>query len=437
MSNAFSFRFLFLRGSTAATSVLTGLLQTYVFARVLTPELFSLFVLVGALGFTLLLCDLGASKILFVRLRQRHLDGSKEDDAVAQTSAILILYVALAVAGSLLCFSAMAFLRPESGMQSVQFGLFFLFTSLNLAWFALRNITIAVDEYVYFEMLEVSRRFWVIAVTGATLFFLPFTAFLILINLSWIVVFALAGLRLKFREGLTLRFRGMWTSLRDFWRQNGRTLMRSSIFSVTEIYIHNFPYFFVPVFFGLGAPTIILDTAFKVFRSGSIAYSAACDVVVPLHTRAFNDRDYEGTMRALGIATILSAIPTIAVSLILLTIGDTLFAWLLGPAAVMPHVAPVLILLLFANMFQMISLSLLVHNGFFREIAVGGTVVAIAMTIGTIAAALVKLSFMQYLWLFAIIYSAGALLFVALSWRGPIRVLREAHAGRELRPVAQ
>jgi O-antigen/teichoic acid export membrane protein len=437
MNNAFSFRFLFLRGSTAATSVLTGLLQTYVFARVLTPELFSLFVLVGALGFTLLLCDLGASKILFVRLRQRHLDGTKDDSAVGQTSAILILYVSLAVVGSFVCLAAMAWLRPESGVQSIQFGLFFLFTALNLAWFALRNITIAVDEYVYFEFLEVARRLCVIGATFSVLLFLPFTNFLILINAAWLVVFTLAGLRLKLREDLTLRFRGMWRSLGDFWRQNGRMLLRSSIYSVTEIYIYNFPYFFVPVFFGLGAPTIILDTTFKVFRAGSIAYSAACDVVVPNHTRAYNNRDYDGMKRAIWIAAVLSAIPTVVASLILLTMGDALFAWLLGPAAVMPYVAPLLILMLFANLLQMLSLSLLVHNGFFREIAFAGTIVAIAMTFGTIFAALAKLSLVQYLWLYTIIYSGGALVFVAFCWRGPIQVLRDAHAGRELRPVVQ
>ena len=53
----------------------------------------------------------------------------------------------------------MAWFRPESWLQSFQFALFFLFTAVNLAWFALRNVAIAVDEYVYFEGLEVARRF--------------------------------------------------------------------------------------------------------------------------------------------------------------------------------------------------------------------------------------------------------------------------------------
>ncbi len=87
-------------------------------------------------------------------------------------------------------------------------------------------------------------------------------------------------LRLKAHGVLTTRLRGQVQHLRHFWHENGRMLLRSSIFSVSEIYIYNFPYFFVPAFYGLGAPTIILDTAFKVFRGGSVAYSAACDVSI-------------------------------------------------------------------------------------------------------------------------------------------------------------
>lgn len=438
MNNFLSLRFLFLRSSTAASSVATGLLQTFVFARVLTPEQFSLFVLVGALGFTLLLCDLGAAKILFVRLRQHYLDRSKDNSVASQTNAIVILYIALAIVGTFVCFIAMVSFRSESWLQSFQFSLFFLFTAVNLAWFALRNIAIAVDEYVYFEGLEVARRFLVIFATVALLFFLPLTAFLILVNAIWLAAFTLCILRLKRRDALTTRLRGQVRFLKHFWSENGRTLLRSSIFSISEIYIYNFPYFFVPAFYGLGAPTIILDTAFKVFRGGSVAYSAACDVALPKQTQAFNNRDFVSLMRSTWIALGLCAIPTITVSIILWAAGERLFALLLGPAAVMPNVAPVLILLLFANMFQMVALSLLVHTGFFKEIAQAAPFVVVAMTLGTLFAFFSKASILEYMWIYAIIYSCGALVFVAIAWRGPIRLVRQSNAGAVWKdPAAQ
>ena len=67
--------FLLLRVSTAGGAFATGFIQTLVFARVLTPDRFSLFILVGAVGYSLWLCDLGLAKILFVQLRAAHLAG--------------------------------------------------------------------------------------------------------------------------------------------------------------------------------------------------------------------------------------------------------------------------------------------------------------------------------------------------------------------------
>ena len=51
-----SIPFLLLRVSTAGGAFAMGLVQTLVFARVLTPDRFSLFILVGAIGYSLWLC---------------------------------------------------------------------------------------------------------------------------------------------------------------------------------------------------------------------------------------------------------------------------------------------------------------------------------------------------------------------------------------------
>ena len=69
----FSLRYFLLRISTAGAAVISGLIQTFVFARVLTSDDFSLYILIGTFGISLWLFDLGAAKILFVRQRERHL----------------------------------------------------------------------------------------------------------------------------------------------------------------------------------------------------------------------------------------------------------------------------------------------------------------------------------------------------------------------------
>ena len=148
-----SIPFLLLRVSTAGGAFAMGLVQTLVFARVLTPDRFSLFILVGAIGYSLWLCDLGLAKILFVQLRTAHLAGKTDARAASQATAVIVFYVLLAAGGSLICFGFMAARPSFSLLEAADFGLFFFYITLNLTWVCLRSLSIAVDEYVFYEKL--------------------------------------------------------------------------------------------------------------------------------------------------------------------------------------------------------------------------------------------------------------------------------------------
>ncbi|MGH6684211.1 MAG: hypothetical protein ACRECA_09920, partial [Pseudolabrys sp.] len=145
-----SIPFFLLRTTTAGAALVTGLLQTYVFAHVLSPQRFSIFILVAAFGYSLWLIDFGIVKILFVRLRARFLAGDRGDAIAGHATAVVLFYFGLVTAGALLCFIFMATQTANSLREAAEFGLFFWFVALNLVWFALRNISIAVDEYVLF-----------------------------------------------------------------------------------------------------------------------------------------------------------------------------------------------------------------------------------------------------------------------------------------------
>ena len=108
LTSVLSLRYFLLRASTAAAEIAAGLVQTFVFARVLTPERFSIFILIGTLGVSLWLFDLGAAKILFVRQRARHL-GQRADLTVAShSSAVVLLYGLIVLSGAVLCFAVTA-----------------------------------------------------------------------------------------------------------------------------------------------------------------------------------------------------------------------------------------------------------------------------------------------------------------------------------------
>ena len=131
-SGMLSWRYALLRGWTAGSALLAGLVQTFVFARVLEPDRFSLFLVVGALGVSMWLFDLGLPKILFVGLRKRFLKGQDIVPLAEQATALTLLYAALVGAGALVCFMTAPFVAKATWSGSAEFALFFLFSALNL-----------------------------------------------------------------------------------------------------------------------------------------------------------------------------------------------------------------------------------------------------------------------------------------------------------------
>jgi O-antigen/teichoic acid export membrane protein len=418
LTNLFSLRYFSLRAFTAGAAVLSGLVQTFVFARILTSEDFSIYILIGTFGVSLWLFDLGASKILFVHQRARHLARRAEDAVQAQSSAVILLYNLIVLAGTLLCFAVMA-VRPAATLgQAAQYALFFSFSAFNLAWFPLRNVSNAVDEFITFEMLEAIRRIGHISLMLMLLVGLPLTAFLLLANILWFIVFAACIARLVHMGALARRLRGLWNDLRLFWRNNRTQILRSGNYSVCELTIYSFPYLIVPIAFGLGGPTIILDTVFKIFRGATLIYAAGLDPLIPRQTRAFAENDIHTLKKATWTAAILCAIPTFALCALLLFDGDRLFALLLGHAATMPHAATlILVVLLLANLGQNVASCLLLHTGFFREIARVATFLVVAMAVMTAVAIACGADIVSFIGGYAAVYVMGAGLYIAYVMR--------------------
>lgn len=418
-----SLRYFVLRSSTAGAAVAGGLVQTFVFARVLSPQDFSIFILIGTFGLSLWLFDLGAAKILYFRQRERHLAAGTDRAVPAQSSAVVLLYVLIVTLGSLLCFAVMA-AQPSTSMdRAAEFALFFSFSALNLVWFPLRNVSNAVDEFIAFETLEAIRRIGHIAIMLALLIGLSLPAFLLLANLLWFVLLAACIARLVRRGALALQVSGTITTLLAFWNANRAKLLRSGNYAMGELTVYNFPYLVVPMIFGLGAPTIILDTVFKIFRGATLIYAAGLDPLVPRQTRAFAERDAATLKKATAMATFLCAVPTVALCALLWFAGDRLFAALLGPAATIPPaVTPILIVLLIANMAQNVASCLLQHTGFFHEIARVATFLVIAMAAMTAIVVAAGLDIVGFIGAYTMVYVAGGVLYIAYVVRKPFRI---------------
>jgi hypothetical protein len=286
-----SFSYLILRAATAGGAVAMGLVQTFVFARVLTPERFSIFIVVGAIGYTLWLADLGLANILFLNLRRPYLAGSKDEQATRQATALILFYAALAIAASFACF-VVTLAQPSSTLRSAfELALFLLYIALNLAWSSLRSISIAIDLFLFYERLELVRRVVNIATMLAILGGLPLVVFLIGSNVLWALLFATAAVKLIVRGALARRLRGLVPELISFFRLNRHSIARSATGALTGVFSVTFPYYVVPIWFGLGEAPIILEVTFRIFRGVCIVLAAICDLAIPGQTRALAERE--------------------------------------------------------------------------------------------------------------------------------------------------
>ena len=430
-----SYRYMTLRAATAAGTLGAGLLQTFVFARVLGSQRFSLFIFFAALGYSLYLTDAGMVKVLFVDLRRRFLHNTALGALAGQATALVSAYFAVAALAATICFFVLASGLNYSPRDSAELTLFFAFNAVNLPWVALRYFSMAVDEYVYFELLEALRRGLNTVALLTLLFGLPVPIFLLVINAGWLAGVGAAITKLTERGVLGGNPRDNFSHLFGFFRSNKRQILDSAVYAASETYIYNFPYFLVPWAYGLGAPPIILDTTFKVYRSANQFYSAACDTLVPRQTSALANRDGPTLVRATWLAAALCSLPAVTVTGVLIFAADKVFAVLLGPAAVMPPATtPVLIMLLFGNLAQMVSHSVLVHTGFFKEVARISFGVAAALTAVAALAVWLHFDIVQYLNSYAAVYSCGAIATVGLMIRGPIRLAHVAAAAPAVAP---
>jgi O-antigen/teichoic acid export membrane protein len=422
LTDLLSFRYTLLRAWTAGGAMIAGLVQTFVFARVLDPEQFSLFILVGALGVSMWLFDLGLSKILFVRMRRRYLAGEDTLSVAAQANAVATFYAVLIAGGALICFAVMAQRPSTSSWQAAEFALFFFFSAFNLSWFVLRNVSVAIDDYIYFETLESCRRIGYIALMLAMLAGLPFPAFVIAINLGWALLMLLAGVRLVRRGALAPRLQGLFGHLRMFLHDNGQAAVRTGTHAAGEIYVHNVLYLVAPYALGLGAPTIVLDTVLKIFLGTVNVCSAACDVLVPRQTAAYAAGDRRTLIRATAIAVAFCALCGVGIAALLAFDAKDVFALLLGPAAVMPpSVMPILFVLLAAGAIKTAPNFLLQYTGYFRTIAWLSIVNVVVMTAAVAIGLALHLDVIGLLTVYAGVFVMAAALYIGFALRGPIR----------------
>jgi O-antigen/teichoic acid export membrane protein len=314
--------------------------------------------------------------------------------------------------------------------DAVDLALFLLYIVLNLAWFSLRTISIAVDLFVFYERLELTRRVVNISTMLAMLAGLPFTVFLVGSNILWCALFTAATAKLVSRGALAPHLRGVLHDLVSFFRQNRHSVARSSIGALSALFVATFPYYFVSAAYGLGAAPIILEVTMRIFRGACVIFAAICDLAIPGQTRALAAHDVERLVKTTLLAVGLCCVPAAIACGLLIFAGGPLFTFLLHAAATVPAgIVPILVALLLASILQIVAEALLQYSGYFRSLAFNGAAVVAGMLLITALSAVAKFDIVGFLTAYAAVYSLGAVCFAIAAVRGPIRATA-AHSER-------
>ncbi len=426
-----SIPYLLLRVTTAGGAFVMGFVQTFVFARVLPPDRFSVFIVLGGIGYSLWLTDLGLAKILFVNLRAGHLAGTLDRRDARQATAIIAFYVFLGVAASLICIAARLMQPGATLLDAIELGLYLLFIALNLAWYSLRSISIAVDLFIYYEKLELTRRVITISAMLALLAGLPLLVFLIGVDVLWGAVLCASVARLIQRGAMAAQLKGFFREAIAFVRANGRSIGRSGTSALSGVFVATFPYYFVPMAYGLGAAPIILEVTFRIFRGSSVLYAAACDLTLPGQTRALATRDGRRMVRTTLIAVGLCSILALTACAALIFAGGPLFRFLLRSAAtVPPQIALILVVLLLANVLHIVAEALLQHTGYFRNLARINVLLAVMMVAATGLSVVARFDIVGFLTAYAVVFSIAGLALAAAAIMGPMRAAFPQNAAR-------
>lgn len=306
-----------------------GFAVTFVFVRALPLAQFQSFLLLVAFGNFTISAEFGLTSIIYARLR-RHWLGDGEGDIGAfrlEEMGVLFLFLGLIVAGgTLILLVALASGWIGTAMPLL-FILFFLSACLNLPALLAKRALAAVDGNFLWEALDCGRRVITIALLLAILagldprLSLALQLAVSILVIGWAIAHVHRRLGMKPRHWIAFGVGG--GHVRTHYL---RDIGASAAFTVSDIIAYNAPYFTIALVTSDARPMLLFDFFFKMSRSLSMLVRALVEAALPRITRAYHAGDTGRLRQLLGRALGAAMVFALALSTVLLSVGDWLFA---------------------------------------------------------------------------------------------------------------
>jgi O-antigen/teichoic acid export membrane protein len=419
--------YLTLKMSNTALQLVFGILTTYVFLRVLSPNVFAAYILISAIGGYANLADLGCSNLIYVDIRKAYLDGHRLGIGPALEEALGALLTYAAVV--LIVFSFISALIVTNVIENhgapFDLILYLLFWLLLLPWNIVRTTANAVDLYVPFEIIELMRRLLVTGFLIAVLAGLPVREYLIAINVAWGGCFILAAFYGRYLFDEFGADKGsIAAAVVRLYRDRLASVKAAAAFNVSAFTIYVFPYFIIPGMSFSSDALIVFDTFYKVGRFGATIYRVAADAFLPIQTRAVHEGRTRDLMLSVRTVLAFQFVIFLVGALCLLGGSDRIFPVLLnGKVEISQTIVLMMVAMLFLELIQLTLEVILINSGLFEPMAKLYATVVTALGVVALVSYLSELAFPTFLGAYVLVYGIGATLHVPLFLRylGPSR----------------
>ncbi|MEZ5711349.1 MAG: hypothetical protein R3E11_01700 [Sphingobium sp.] len=318
-----------------ALVMLWGFAVTFVFVRAMPTNDFRVFLLLVAFNNFTISAEFGFTNVIYARLRRYwlHRTGMGEQDndgdfRLEEVGVLFLFLCGLMICSSLLVALGIALGWIRTGFPAVLI-LFFLVSAFNVLLLLSKRALAALDRNLIWEAVDIARRLLALAALFAVLVGLSLLAS-VAIQLALNILCALFGMFLIHkRTGMRRR---QWFA----WRTGGRhvrdTYMRdigsSAALTMSEVAAYNGPYFVIAAVSKDMALILLFDFCFKMIRAVATAIRATIEGALPRLTRHWFAGEMEAFGRALKRAGAMALGIALCAGLVLIAIGQRLFAFL-------------------------------------------------------------------------------------------------------------
>jgi O-antigen/teichoic acid export membrane protein len=402
-------RFTFLKYTGLSIGMINSFLQPFLFNKFFDEDTFSFLLVIYGISVYLTFMDGGISKPLYAYLRKKFI---KKEELRDELTHITSFYFFVSVILCLLFFTVLVFVWHyyPNRLTFPFLVLFSIYTALNIVITYYYNILSAVEEYYFFEKINVGRR--VLNLVAIFLLFIDETFVLsfVLSVVVLVILFLLLNIRLIKKFDLSnkifqFRIDTFYYVYRRFFKDSKNYLA----FSINETLIYNSGFILIPYF--LSSFFVVQYGLYVRIYAGIATFMrSVIDITIHDITRFYNNAEHKKLKNRIYLTMVLSVLIVVSGVVSFYFLQELIFThWVDYKYLFNATIILALALWLFGNSIQHVSGTFLVSiGGHFNMMKRTSFYILLPLVIAQILSLFAGAKFSTFIILSASIYFIGA-----------------------------